>query len=585
MADLFTIGIVLTAMDRASSVLRQMTNNSIADLKRLEEKFREVGEKMQSLGLKSMAAGALMAAPIQKAVSVFADLEEAQAFLKTTLMDETGAVSKEYNELLGLAEKLGTQLPGTTKDMIEMFIALREQGVQTKYILGGVGEAAAKFAVLMKLPYKEAATYVAKFQEALGVAEKDMIRFMDILQRGKFAAGIEVGDLAYTFRYLAPSLKTLNIQGVEAAKEITAVIGVMAANAIEGSTAGTSLAQALQRMAEVSHRLESKKLKELVGDLLDAKGIKLEFFTDEGQFKGIRAMIGELEKLRALSSQERVVVLGKLFGMEAARPLSVLVEKGLEGYEEMLKRMEKQADMQKKIAEITSTTKQRWDAFTGTLQNTISFLGGATAQALRLGKVFEFLNNVLDKVNDFMVKHKTLAGVIGAGIAVIGGLLFVVGGGLLILGTGVKLFASGIGAVRTFTRFIQIAVPWIRLKSAEILRLIGYYKMMDAIEYRGGFWKAMQYWLLTTKYRILESVGALRAWIAAQLMAFRANFLTIAGLQNMARTFGTVLVGGLRAAILGIRAFSIALLTTPVGWISMAIAAAALLIYKFWGPI
>jgi len=585
MADLFTIGIVLSAIDKASSVIGQMTNNSIAHLKRLEERFKEIGDKMQSMGLKSMAAGAVMTGAIQKAISTFADLEEAQAFLKTTLMDETGAVGKEYEELNRLAEKLGTELPGTTKDMIEMFIALREQGVQTKYILGGVGEAAAKFAVLMKLPYKEAATYVAKFQEALGVAEKDMIQFMDILQRGKFAAGIEIRDLAYTIRYLAPSLKTLNLQGVQAAKEISAVIGVMATNAIEGSTAGTSLAQALQRMAEISHRLESKKMKELVGDLLDAKGIKLEFFTEEGQFKGIRGMIAELEKLKALNPEERIIVLSKLFGMEAARPLSVIVDKGLEGYDEMIQRMEKQADMQKKIAEITSTTKQRWDAFTGTLQNTIAYFGGATTKALQLGKFLKILNDVLDKINDFMTKHKTLAGIIGAGIAVIGGLLLVVGGGLMLFGIAVKVLGSAIGGIRTFISFMKIARVWTMLAWQEVLRFIGVQKIMNSISYHGGFWKTMQYWLYTTNLKIFEALGALRTWVAAQWAVFRSNFLTIAGLKNMAKVFATTLFSAIKSATIALRVFATTIFTTPVGWIALALTAAAFLIIKFWKPI
>jgi TP901 family phage tail tape measure protein len=39
------------------------------------------------------------------------------------------------------------------------------------------------------------------------------------------------------------------------------------------------------------------------------------------------------------------------------------------------------------------------------------------------------------------------------------------------------------------------------------------------------------------------------------------------------------------AASAGVRAFSMTLLTTPVGWIALGIAAVALLIYKFWKPI
>jgi len=549
MDSLFTIGIMLKAIDKASQVFKQMSNNALTEITKVSQKFKELGEKIESLGMRAMANGMIMVAPIKKAVSTFADLEEAQTRLKTTIMDETGKVGEEFEKLQKLAKRLGTELPGSTKDMIEMFIALREQGVQTQYILGGVGEAAAKFAVLMNIPFKEAATYVAKFQEAMGVADKDMVKFMDILQRLKYAAGIEVQDLYYTFRYLGPSLKALKLQGLEAAREISAVIGVLASSGIEGSTAGTNLAMALTKMAEASHKLDSKRIKELVGPILDAKGIKLSFFDEKGEFKGIRAMVAELEKLKVLSSQERLLVLSKLFGEEAARPLSILIDKGVAGYDEMLKRIEKQADMQKKINEIMSTHKQKWDTLAGTVQNAVAYFGGATAKALQLGKVFEFLNDVFDKLNDFMTKHEKLTGMLGAGIAVAGGALVVVGGGLMLLGAGVKLLGSGIEAIQT------------------------------------GIKAMKTFWLSNTKLRILEATSAMKDWIVAQLKAFRTHFLTLTGLKNLARAFGSVLVNALRAAITGIRALGAALLTNPIGWVGLAIGAAAFLIYKYWKPI
>src|SRR6185369_10341006 len=106
------------------------------------EKFTEYGKWIAGAGV----AGAL---GLGVAVTQFANLEEAQKRLRTTVMDVSGAVGPEYEKLNKLAEKLGTDLPGSTKDMVQMFVALREQGVQTNQILGGMGEAAAKFAALM----------------------------------------------------------------------------------------------------------------------------------------------------------------------------------------------------------------------------------------------------------------------------------------------------------------------------------------------------------------------------------------------------------------------------------------------------
>jgi len=585
MDSLFTIGIMLKAIDQASQVFKQMSNNALTEVAKISQKFKELGEKIQSLGMRSMANGMIMVAPIQKAVSTFAELEEAQTRLQALLMDNTGKVSEEYKKLEDLAAKLGTMLPGTTKDMIEMFIVQREQGIQTQQILNGVGEATAKFAVLMRMNYKEAALATAKLGEALGIADKDMEKFLDILQRVKFASGVDIQDLIYTFKYAGSTFQSLGLTGLEKAKEVSAMYGVLSRMAMEGSQAGTNVADLLQMLAELDHRLKTKKIRELVGEVFKEYGIKLEFFDEKGQFKGIRAMIAELEKLKALNPQQQLVVLKRLFGEQGMRPAKLLLEKGVAGLDEMLKRMEQQADMQTRINKILETHKQKWDALSGTIENTIAYFGGATAKALQLGKVFEFLNDVFDKLNDFMMKHEKLTGMLGAGIAVAGGALIVVGGGLMLLGAGIKLLGSGIEAIQTGIKAMKTFASWTITARKELLRLIGVQKLMEASQYHGGFGKALPFWLSNTKLRILEATSAMKDWIVAQLKAFRTHFLTLTGLKNLARAFGSVLVNALRAAITGIRALSAALLTNPITWVGLAIGTAAFLIYKYWKPI
>lgn len=689
MNSMTTIGLVITALDRASQVIKGMSDNAVTQLNRMQDKMKAVSDSMKHIGMASMGAGLVTMGAIQKPIRIFADLDEAQRMLKTTMMDTKGVVSNEFNDMMKLADRLGQELPGSTKDMVQMFIALREQGVQTKYILGGVGEAAAKFAVLMKLPFAEAATHAAKFQESMGVADKDAVAFMDTLQRLKFASGIQAGDLAYTFKYMGPSLKALNIQGLEDAKKLSAVIGVMAANSIEGSTAGTNFAQALSRMAEVSHRMDSKKIHDLVAPILEPKGIKLEFFTAAGQFKGIEGMVKELEKLQALNPQEKLMTLKKLFGDEAARPLAVLVDKGIAGYKEMADRMKQQADMEKKIQEIMAGTKMQWDTLTGTVSNFMAHLGGSIVSALRLNAVFAKLNSLFDKMDEWIMKHQRLAGVIGAIIAIGGGALTLFGAVAFGLGMIFSMASKAIGGIQLFTGVIRAAIPWVRLHSAEllrnigyhrlmnyisyhggfwkamqyqllvtklkmleingamklwvaaqgrellrligyyrlmnyisyhggfwksmqhwifttklrlldmsrtmkiwtvsqgkgILRLAGYYKLMDAISYHGGFWKTMQFWLLTTKHKMIETASAMKVWTMAQLSAFRVNFLTIAGLKHMAIAFGSTLWRSIVTASRSIWAFNLALLSSPIGWIAITIGAAAFLIYKYWAPI
>lgn len=520
MGQHLAIDMILSLVDKISGPLKRVVHSvdgigdaadrSARKFTRLQnqvDKLAKSARQLDAVGKPLATIGAIGAAGITATVVKFAELEEAQARLKTNLMDVTGKVGPEYEKLTTLAEKLGAELPGSTKDMIEMFAALREQGVQTNVILGGMGEAAAKFAVIMNVPFAEAATHVAKLSEAMGVADTDTVKFMDTLQRLKSAGGVNVQDLTETFKYSGAAMKSLRIQGLQAGWDVSAAIGMMATSSIEGSQAGTNFAMALSRMAEVSSKLDAGKIKKLVAPILDSKGIDLNFFDKKGNFTGIRGMIKELEKLRAINPQEQLLVLTKLFGQEAARPLSVFIDKGVKGFDEMTARMKAQADMQQKISTIMGTTKMQWETMTGTIGNVAANVGGVFARLINLPSVLARMNSIFEKMNGWILAHPKTAAVLGGIVASLTAISLVVGGlfiGIAAIGAAVGPFLGGLAA------------------TARIIGTIG---------------------------------GAIRPVFAA----FRALSLILA------------LIGGTVAI--------------PVIIAVTAIAAAGLLIYKYWKPI
>lgn len=513
-------------------------------LNKKTEKFAQAAEKLDALGKPLAAGGAVTSIGIEKTLQTFANLEEAQKRLRTTLMDSNGRVGKDFERLNALAEKLGTDLPGSTKDMVEMFISLREQGVQTEAILGGVGEATANFAALMKVAFPQAADHVAKFARAMGIADKDTIGFMDTLQRLKGASGIEVSGLAESFKYMGGELKTLKIQGTAASKELSAVLGMMALNSLEGSQVGTNFAGALTRMAGLSHRMERKQIAKIIGPILEPKGIKLNFFTAAGEFKGIRAMVEEIGKLKVLNSQEQSIVLEKLFGEQAKRTMSALIDGGIKGFDEMNRRLQQQADMQTKIREIMSGTKMQWETMSGTAENLSAHVGGVFAKLINLPGILGKLNDLFGKFDSFVLLHPKTAGIIAGIVMGVTG-LSIAAGTLLIT-------VAGLGAA------------WPR--ALEGLSTLG----------KGAAWATGR---VTALYLAMR-----RKWVFSKLPD------SMFGDVIPGRAAASVSwLGRLRAAFMvaagGVRAFSLALFTSPVGWIALAIGAAALLIYKFWGPI
>jgi phage-related protein len=193
--------------------------------------------------------------------------------------------------------------------------------------------------------------------------------------------------------------------------------------------------------------------------------------------------------------------LTKLFGQEAAKPLSVFINKGVAGFDEMNKRMAAQADMQKKIQSIMSGTKMQWETMTGSAETLTANVGGLFARLINLPGLLGGLNILIGKMNDWVIANPKTAGAIGGVVAVVAALSLAGGGALLAI--------SGIGA----------------------------------------------------------AIGPF-----------------LGGMAALSRIFGMV-GGGIRMVVMAFNVLRIAMLANPVGLTITAIAVAALLIYKYWGPI
>ncbi|MFN4263531.1 MAG: phage tail tape measure protein [Thioalkalivibrionaceae bacterium] len=84
---------------------------------------------------------------------------------------------------------------------------------------------------------------------------------------------------------------------------------------------------------------------------------------------------------------------------------------------------------------------------------------------------------------------------------------------------------------------------------------------------------------------IARMVVVLKVWRAAQLAAAAATAVHGGAMSGLAVVLWGRLLGALRAARVAALALSRTLLLSPIGWIGMAIAGVALLVYKYWDPI
>lgn len=413
MEKAFKVAVILTAYDRMTREIRDAVGKSTSELGKLQKESNELFGK----GMAGIAGGAAIMASLAPPVAAFSDLEASSIRLKTSMMDAAGTVGPEFEKVNKLAIQLGNRLPGTTADFQNLFEVMLNNGIPAQTLLDGVGESAAYLAVALKMPYEEAGKFAAKMKEATGVANSDMLAFLDTIAKTK-NLGVEVGEMQYAFGRSAGSLKLLGLQGLEASKGVAAVYAQLVRSGLSGETVGTGFASI------VNNLLDAKKM-EKTNEAAKQLGVSLTFFKD-GRFLGIENFIAQLDKLRGFTAEQRASVVNALTGGgQDAQMLQTLINNGVEGYNKIQASMNKQATLNMKVEEQLKTLASIWESTTGTITNMLAAIGAAIAPELKM--IADYMGAGAAKMQEFFSENPKLAKFISLVIAGAGALMIMVG--------------------------------------------------------------------------------------------------------------------------------------------------------------
>jgi TP901 family phage tail tape measure protein len=426
--------IVLRAVDQLSAPLAKIAG-AIANVERAAaaaHRLREMGGHLQEMGAKATAAGAAMGLAALPAIKSFADQEQALTRLKVAFMEEGGKTSPFFDAVMKQAVQLGNELPGTTADFAIMAQTLREGGISADKVAGAIFSATAHMKALMpELSSKEAAQHMVTFQESLGVAEHDFEKFVDVVQRGKFAFGIEPGSMAYTLGYIGPLISQLGVGGLEGSKSFYILSGMLSQAGISGEKLGTTLRETMTHIPDLQHKLTGKVGAEIAG-ILKGAGVELEFFKN-GKFMGLENLTVQLEKLRGLNDQDKLRVLKHLFGENAMTALAVLVKGGVAGYNAAAEKFQKQAALGQRAKEMLATLSSKWETATGNIENMLASLGGVFAGEMK--DVVDRLADVAAATGAWIEANGELIKPLGLAIAATSALAVGLGAAGLVAGT------------------------------------------------------------------------------------------------------------------------------------------------------
>jgi TP901 family phage tail tape measure protein len=393
-------------------------------------KSRETASGLRSFGGKAMAGGAAINAAAAMPVIAYAKAEDAATQLKIAMMEKGGKVSTLFAQINDLAMKLGNKLPGTTADYQDMMTMLVRQGMPASKILGGLGEATAYLAVQLKMIPTAAAEFSSELQHATRTTDKDMMGLMDTIQKA-FNLGVNQDHMLQGFAKMSPILSIIKKEGSEAAAVLAPLL-IMAKNS---GMAGEAAGNAYRKIFQMS--LDKKKLAK-GNALLAGTGVNLDFSNGKGEFGGLEQMYAQLEKLRSVNTQQRLAALKKVFGddAETLQALTLMIEKGVDGYRSIQDKMESQAAIQDRVNAQLKTLKSLWDAATGTFTNVLVAFGESISPQLHA--TAEWLGTVAERTQRWAAENPGLAGTLMTimkwlGLAVFGlGALSMAAGAILV---------------------------------------------------------------------------------------------------------------------------------------------------------
>ncbi len=463
-----------------------------------EETTKKLGtltKTITTIGAVSQGAFLVSKGAVATVIESYSDLESAQIELKSVLMKSNGSVSPFFDTISKQAIQLGIQLPGTAKDFYEMATKLKSLGITEQSIVGGALEASAKMAVVLKVPYEQAAESVAIFKQSLSIADKDVNPFIDNIQR-MVNMGADLTQLQYAFSKVGGTLKGLGLEGIITAQKIEPLVGLLVKNGMTGEAVGTSLGAIINDSIKFASSSNKNKVKEKFG-------IDLEFTNAKGKFLGIDNMVKQFEKLKSLSDENRQKVAGAM-GMgsgEEMVALNNIVKAGTKGLGEFTKAMNDQASLEKRAALQTTSLANKWESMKGTAEMLGSSLGSSLSPQLK--SITDHANDLFSSMNDLTKKFPTATKwVVGLTFGAIG-----LAGVLGALGIAVGALSYGIGALGIKTGITTIST-WLWntslvASSTSVLGMIGRVIVMSGILTAIGAKMAIaaaNTWLLNTAF-------------------------------------------------------------------------------------
>lgn len=557
--NMMKISLTLVAFDKMSKVIRDAVNKSNSEFDKLQKKIKTTSETLDELGKNMAKVGAGM---------TLGGGAIAYKLGITQAIPETLALEHQLRELGNIGQLSAKQLEsmdkrlGSISKYTNQFRSELAEGLNVLVASGVNPEKALDYMnVIGKTATAEQAAIIDISKTAFSVSDNlkvpidDLAKSMDILAMSGKEGRFELKDMAAAFPSLTAGASMLGMRGTPAVASLGAALQVAMKGAGEASEAANNLENFIQK---VTSPLAVKNFEEVFG-------INLKQVLIDAAEQGKDPILEVVEIMKQASG-------GDMF-----RISEVFQDKQVLNF---LKPMLQNLDEYKRI-------KASALGADGVIDSDFSNMMTTTNEQIKLLKInmkelvfphlegpLKALNNMLTTINKHPILQK---GIFGAIIGTI-----TLGVVLTTLGTACVLVGKLISGYGTFLKYTRDLTPVLTKLSAKMVEFFSINSSSGLIANLKKLNTNLKTDFAALPTNIAKSTASLKEWIVTSVKAIPTNFMN--GLNAFKKGFLSI-PSMIRTAIVAFRAFTVTLLTNPLGWIALAISAVAFVIFKYWKPI
>lgn len=508
--------------DQVANVLDTVRNKTQAWTDTLAANRAQMREEFKSLAINSVIAGAGIYQFLKPAI----DFEKQMSGVQSVLdLEKQSAAMKQ---LTADARKWGAASSFSPGEAAQAQFALGSGGFNADQIHKSLG-GTLQLAEAGKVELERAAQIAVGTLNGFGLAADKINRVNDVFLKGTNLTATSVDGLGETMKYVAPIAKAYGAS----IEQTTALTGLLGNSNILDTQAGTSLRSIMTRFAAPPKEARNAFAK-----------LKIETADANGNLRDMSDIMAEVNKAtEKMGSKERLDVFKDIAGQEAVSAFAVLV------------------DQSAVLDKNTGKTVNKIKELTKELENS----EGAAARAAAILK-----DNLAGDIEQLGGSIQDLS------ISVLNA-----------LGTDIRGFVTSLGAFIDRIKVWVDANPELVRTIANIAMKLFMFKVaMLSVRYTSNL-------LFGTIFSMIAGITklAIAMWLINKAAdKFGISLPTRFGLITKGiRYFGQAFIFLSRQALplvlTGLRALSMALMTNPLTWIIAGIAAVALVIWKYWGPI